>query len=796
MSALRSSRTFSGVQLSDLRFKRNSVPVGGGLLSITESGEAVIGGPAVLSSLYVTGLATFGSTAVFLGSSVFTRPSEFSGPTTFGVTATFLDDIVAPSVQLMNIRSADPTIPPFGELTYDGSGLLLNGVEVGSGSGGDIVADSLDVTGSAVFQGSAVFTDMTAFNGPSTFADTATFGGPASFGNAATFACPTLFGVTATFLQDIVAPSVQLTDGTGSVGELTYNGSDLLLNGATIGNGSGGDIIANMLTVNDAAVFSGTAAFGVTATFASDIVVPSVQLRNGSSVGALTYDGSGLLLNGVEVGSGSGGDIVATSLDVSGASVFQGSATFGNAAVFTDMAAFNGPSTFADTATFGGPASFGNAATFACPTLFNDTVTFLDDVIAPSVQLTDSCGSVGALTFNGTDLLLNGTTIGNGSGGDIVANSLDVSGTSVFQGLATFGVTATFAQDIVVSSVHLTSGNADGVLTYDGSGLLLNGIEVGSGGGSGGDIVAASLDVSGTSVFQGSATFESAAVFMDMTAFNGPSTFADTATFGGPASFGNAATFACPTMFNVTSTFLQDIVAPSVQLTDGSGSVGALTYDGSGLLLNGVEIGAIGPQGPIGPQGTDGSGSAINWSTFNASSNVDLSGYSIVSSGDIGIYATGGAVLISGANVTLDSSGNFTVPGTIRAGSSNLPIIDVTPGGPKPITVPTVNSIFNYTISAGGGGGGGSFIPAGTGDGGGGGGGGSGQIITGSIFCLANAIRISYTLGSGGAGGAGYFNDASNGADGQDSILIMNTVIEIRASGGKGGQGGNDRIHY
>lgn len=147
------------------------------------------------------------------------------------------------------------------------------------------------------------------------------------------------------------------------------------------------------------------------------------------------------------------------------------------------------------------------------------------------------------------------------------------------------------------------------------------------------------------------------------------------------------------------------------------------------------------------------------------------------------------ANIIAGTNITLTPNTGDTGIVISASGASGGPTVDAVPAGTKTITMPSGNSIFNYTMSAGGGGGGGSGYSSSL-NAGGGGGGGSGQTITGSMYCISGTTTITYSLGSAGLGGSGGNPTGDDGADGSASTLTINN-IPIVAKPGLGGKGAN-----
>jgi len=133
------------------------------------------------------------------------------------------------------------------------------------------------------------------------------------------------------------------------------------------------------------------------------------------------------------------------------------------------------------------------------------------------------------------------------------------------------------------------------------------------------------------------------------------------------------------------------------------------------------------------------------------------------------------ANIIAGTNITLTPNTGDTGIVISASGASGGPTVDVVPSGTKTITIPTGNSIFNYTFCAGGGGGGGSAFSSSL-NSAGGGGGGSGQVISGSMYCISGTTTITYSLGSGGAGGSGENPTGNNGFDGTESTLTINNM--------------------
>lgn len=177
---------------------------------------------------------------------------------------------------------------------------------------------------------------------------------------------------------------------------------------------------------------------------------------------------------------------------------------------------------------------------------------------------------------------------------------------------------------------------------------------------------------------------------------------------------------------------------------------------------------------------------------------VDSNGNSnVVNNLVVGGSITAGSGLVSSvsAGTGISITGTASAPVINATGGGGGPTVDAIPAGTKTVVIPSGNSIFNYTFSAGGGGGGGgAFAGAGSNSSGGGGGAG-GQLVSGSIYCTSGNTFIQYSLGSGGAGGVGGNPAGANGGDGSDSTLQVNGSINtITAKGGKGGKGGNSGI--
>jgi len=305
-------------------------------------------------------------------------------------------------------------------------------------------------------------------------------------------------------------------------------------------------------------------------------------------------------------------------------------------------------------------------------------------------------GSFSTLNVSGAATFA-GVTFGNALTGNLltVGGTLEVNCPANFtNGLITFGTGASIAS-IPTRSVVLTDPSGNGTLTYtDASGLLVNGDPVG-GGGSGGITEIKSSNGSGISV----ETTQGGHVSLSSDLVAGPGII-----FASSDS-------------NTNKTISSNLVAGvGISIVDGSGDTSKLitsnltagqgiAVDFSGLdmtIRSNLEAGpgiSLDVSGAAWRISANGSGSASGWSTFKAIQAVDLSGNSIVSSGDIAIDASGGIAMdASGASmslgtdglgsVVLDASGSITIMGTAPIGEQAI-TLDAGGGG---MTVENCNS--------------------------------------------------------------------------------------------------------
>ena len=620
--------TFSTVRV----FSVNTV---GGTLAATTGTTATYNG-AIVNGNGTTGVLTLG-TALNKGAIVFTADNTFTGGALIdGITLKLAGD-GTPGAGPLDLTAGatldlDGSVQTVGVVTLDTGTLATSGGPATLNTAGVIV----NGTGNTINNG---VTEV---------------GGIVQNANST-------LTVNGTAGADSLSSSATL-NGLGTVGAVTLSNNDTVTSTGTLHtagitvNGTG-NILSGTETATAGLTVNTGGSVTQTGVLTGSLIDTGNAVINGSLSGNATVGAGGMLGGSGTVGgttSVTSGIVNGTGLRLTGLTTFNGT---GNVLGGTETGnvALAGSAAVTQSGTLTGNVSLANGA----GTLFSGTGTVGAVTLNGSG---DTVSSGGTLTTTG--LTVNGTNNNIGTG-TIVGNAVLNSGASLtdngrLNGTATVGNGTLGGSGSVTGTTSVTGGTINGaglglngLITFNGMGNILSGMETGNVALSTG----AAVTQSGT--LTGNVNLASGA----NTIFNGTGTVGNVTLNGGGDTLGSAGTL---TTTGVTVNGLNNIigsgtVAGNVTLSSGAALTDNGTLSGPVTVGNGTLGGTGTVSGAAGVTGGTINGAGLNLSgsaTFNGTGNT-LSG-----------TESGAVNLAAGAN--LSQSGTLTGNVNLAAGSTAM----------------------------------------------------------------------------------------------------------------------------
>jgi len=521
---------------------------------------------------------------------------------------------------------------------------------------GNLVIDSLSVSGTLSVCGQTTFSDNVIISGTLTVSGDTTISGDLNVG---TNICG------AGTLE--IAGAVTL-DGTTTINDnLVVSGSSTLQGAVTISGGLtvSGAITLDGTTINDGLIVSGTTSLGGNTTISGTLTVSGA-----TTIGALVVSGTSTLNGAVTISGNvtvSGNTSLNGTLTVSGITSLQGATTV-SGGLTTNTLVVTATLSVCGTTTLGGATTIDNTLEVSGVATFDNNI-----IVSGTATIDGQLNANGGLVVSGTSTL---------NGGLTVSGNVTVSGDTSLNGTLTVSGTTTLAATTINGGLTISSGlTVSGTTTLNGAVTISGNVTV-----TGTTTFGGITKINSTLTVSGAVTFESTLSVSGAVTLNGTALTSikldDWNTPDDNTDLNATSTYhgLCPKLSNVASEYLNGQGAWTTPA--GGGNAIYIEENANPEWNTSVSDGYLnfGPQflltTVLGNSSTVTIGDPLTLGAVNATSMVvtgalTVSGGATISGGLIvcGTTSLGGNTTISG---TLTVSGTTTIGALVVSGTSTL----------------------------------------------------------------------------------------------------------------------------